>query len=105
VEIIDRGCQAISACRYVSPGIASSLSSVGQWGWLLFPNPTDGVVYISPPAKGWRVRVLSLLGEEVIPWYTAESSSIFLKDLPAGMYLIQLELDGRQGWQRVWLTK
>ena len=68
----------------------------------VYPNPTDGLVsihYDLPSKFPSTLRIISLLGELIYEMEFEESKRVEAKldlfDLSAGVYLVELDLDGR----------
>ena len=60
----------------------------------IFPNPTKGLVTISSgDIKPTRIRLLELTGAEILN--TSFSETIQLHKYPNGLFIVELEVDGR----------
>jgi len=79
--------------------------------WFLSPNPTDGPISIRHLPKGQK-RLLELTdsyGKSILRLPITEAGEnlewAFPKDLPSGLYLLKLQVDGRQYARRVMLLR
>lgn len=76
-------------------------------GWQLYPNPTTGQVRVDVPANfgGQQVEVLSNLGQVVKQQVlTGSTSTLYLQELPAGVYLVRVHGSTSTLTRRVVLT-
>ena len=74
----------------------------------VYPNPTDGLVsihYDLPSKSPSTLRIISLLGELIYEMEFEESKRVEAKldlfDLSAGVYLVELDLDGEKIHRRL----
>ena len=74
----------------------------------VYPNPTDGLVsihYDLPSKSPSTIRIISLLGELIYEMEFEESKRVEAKldlfDLSAGVYLVELDLDGEKIHRRL----
>jgi len=97
VEVTKNGCPDTSSCYAINTlGISDDVHS----GISLFPNPTNGNVYLNTESwnGGVEVQVLDLTGKILAT--NTHSSNLLLPiemNYPSGMYLVSVKLgDGRQ---------
>ncbi|OWP62975.1 serine protease [Hymenobacter amundsenii] len=61
-------------------------------GISLYPNPTTGLVNLTLPRGPVRVRVLSVLGQELATYHFQQPTGLLdLSAYPAGLYLVRVE--------------
>lgn len=61
----------------------------------LYPNPVNDMLYISNPEKIDRLTIYSISGQ-LVAAETEPGNSLYVGDLPAGFYMIHLEVENRQ---------
>lgn len=84
------GC-TFSAEDVVVVEICSSVSEPAAAAWTLFPNPTDGMLYVKDlPASATRLRVYDRLGRLVLEKTALIESGIDLSGLPPGVYIVEV---------------
>ncbi len=78
--------------RY-NPGIATSINNtVESTIHNIYPNPTKGMLYIPNQKKEYSVKIFNSMGQELYyEMCNANQSSINFENLPAGIYLFQLQ--------------
>lgn len=78
-----------------------AITTAAESGLRLYPNPTTGTVQLVSGAHPTRVTWHNLLGQQVaVP--TAGTDTYNLSGLPAGLYLVRVQLpDGRVHMRRV----
>jgi len=72
-----------------------------------YPNPTDRIVYLKPPADGW-LTVYNALGQPVRPRLAVKAQTetqLDLVGLPAGVYTLQLQESRRLRTQKIVLSR
>lgn len=75
----------VNDCAPVNDNFASKFS--------IYPNPTDGIVYIDIPESKATVRISDILGKVVkVANLSSNQSSIDLSTLKSGMYFIEIQL-------------
>ena len=75
----------VNDCAPVNDNFASKFS--------IYPNPTDGIVYIDIPESKATVRISDILGKLVkVANLSSNQSSIDLSTLKSGMYFIEIQL-------------
>lgn len=87
------GCAA-TATVSVSVDACTGIGNTTGWdAYQVWPNPTNGVFYISMPAAapGRRVELLNLLGQIIQSWQAGEQVlSADLRDEARGIYLLRV---------------
>ena len=86
--------------------VTATAESFAQKNIHVFPNPTDGQLFIkmkNPPEKGGLVRLFDASGREVLRHDAGRTTSIQLdlNDCSAGIYMIQFEQNGQVFGQRI----
>jgi predicted transcriptional regulator len=82
------GCVAISAMFNVT---FISVEAVQNASWMLYPNPTTGLVYLKNAPEGAVIRTLNATGQVIFEsMIEHENSTIDLSAMPAGVYHIQV---------------
>ena len=75
----------VNDCTPVEVNLVSKIS--------VYPNPTDGIVYINIPENKAIVRISDILGKVVkVVNLNSNQSSIDLSSLKSGMYFIEIQL-------------
>jgi len=69
----------------------------------IFPNPGTGVFIITSPSTIKEIQVLDLFGRTIIK--TDESNSFDLRGVPAGSYLVKVDVGGYIIYRRIVLQK
>ncbi|OWY19980.1 T9SS C-terminal target domain-containing protein [Sphingobacteriales bacterium UPWRP_1] len=61
----------------------------------IYPNPAKELLHIQlqPPVQQARVQIFSAQGQKALLWEVNQSDTIFLGNLPNGIYLLQVVLD------------
>lgn len=80
------------------------IEEAGQQHFLVYPNPTQGLVNISVDAEleGANISIFSITGTRIYSGrLTKQLSSIDLEELGKGVYLLQLEKEGSPFHQRL----
>ena len=87
------------------PATPLAVASAADVALRLYPNPTTGAVRLVSAVRPTRVTWHTLLGKEVlVPVETTAADAVTyqLSDLPAGLYLVRVQLpDGRVLMRRV----
>ncbi|MBL0127829.1 MAG: T9SS type A sorting domain-containing protein [Flavobacteriales bacterium] len=104
--------QATVPLRWTVGCGAVGIDDVSPTGFSVFPNPTEGVLYISVGSEvtgNARVRVLDMSGRQVFDepmnLRASNTSSIDMRGLQSGQYLIQLVTDQWTKVQRVQVAR
>lgn len=63
-----------------------------------YPNPTDGILYIESD-KDFRITILSTTGRVLID--KKNQKEIDLTDYPQGLYILQIEIDGKRITEKI----
>jgi hypothetical protein len=66
----------------------------------VFPNPTSGMLFLKTTQKVTDVRILSVLGEELMS-LGGQQKTVDLSELPVGVYLIEITSDSQKIVQRL----
>ena len=87
----DEDCDAVYA--ELHNGIEEDGPSTGSWTLVVYPNPTDDVLFVetvcTPSLPGTTYRITNLIGQTVLSGsINAETQQIDIKELPSGMYFI-----------------
>ncbi len=93
LAITENGCTDTSGCFVIlSTGIQSSGYSVS-----IFPNPTDGVIYVHTKATGGVITLMDVTGKVVrAVVMNAPTAQLDLTDLSAGIYFLEVNsVDGK----------
>ncbi|MBK8192872.1 MAG: T9SS type A sorting domain-containing protein [Lewinellaceae bacterium] len=67
----------------------------------IFPNPTRGPIIVKGSATTRSARITDLAGKEILTKDLTESSLVDLSDQPNGVYLLEIQADGRRLVKRV----
>jgi hypothetical protein len=88
-----------------SPGNVTAVFSVDEMNrpsFTMYPNPVQNNLYLSMPEGQKNVRILNITGVTVYSAWVAENTcTLDTKELPAGVYFVQLELKGAQSVQKL----
>nr|WP_233188603.1 S8 family peptidase [Tenacibaculum sp. SG-28] len=69
----------------------------------IFPNPVENILYLAPDTAAAEVTIYSILGEQI--WHaTLQQNTIDVSKFPAGMYVLQIDIDGRSH-VKTWIKK
>jgi PKD repeat protein len=79
----------------------STLDALSQ-EFVIYPNPSNGMVTINPGTDA-RLTILDITGRIVTSLEVASARSISL-NLPAGLYIVQSEANGRSQAKRLLIT-
>jgi hypothetical protein len=63
----------------------------------LYPNPTDGILNISEQVE--KLSIYTIIGEKIME--TSNATTIDIANLSAGIYLISIENDGKNSFQKI----
>ena len=66
----------------------------------LYPNPTDGIVYIESEANVESVEIYNMMGQKIAS-QKLQSSSVDLSSYPSGFYTLLLEVSGNKVPMRI----
>lgn len=99
------GDHTISA-NFVLDSTATSAPSFGSGTYacsslVIFPNPTNGKVYIHGIDKQARVRIFDLLGKERIYTEAVSNTILDVSDLKSGVYIIEVFVNDKRVLQRL----
>ena len=63
---------------------------------ILYPNPVTNMLFITNTDKATKATIVSVIGQEVITILKEEliAGKINIADIPAGLYIFELELEG-----------
>ncbi len=69
----------------------------------IYPNPTNGILYINnPSSKNMRIQILNSLGQVVMEKLIENSAIVNIEHFNRGIYIIKLmDLDKTIAWQRI----
>ncbi|MFN3529045.1 MAG: M1 family aminopeptidase [Bacteroidia bacterium] len=82
--------------------LGASVSEDVFAGFKLYPNPTSDLLYLKASSPGMAYRLSDMQGRLLQQGRSAdEQFGLFLGDVPAGIYLLQLELKGAVRYERV----
>jgi hypothetical protein len=56
---------------------------------LLYPNPTKGIVYISPDINSENIQIINLMGQVVLN-ASSDSKRLDLSELKSGVYIVKI---------------
>ncbi|WP_375438130.1 S8 family peptidase [uncultured Hymenobacter sp.] len=93
--------------RYTQSQLLPVRPSKAPATWQLYPNPTAGQVRVEVPASfgGQQLEVLSALGQVVKQQtLTGSTSTVDLRELPAGVYMVRVHGTAGNLTRRVLLT-
>jgi hypothetical protein len=105
VQIINNssGCmnenQVINACNLL--GIEDREFEIN---YSIYPNPTNGIIYISSFQKIESIAIYNPIGQKVIIENTSKNS-IDLSDLKSGIYILELKIDKKNIRKKILLNK
>ena len=76
-------------------GLEEDCPSTGSETFIIYPNPTDGVVFVqtvhAPSLPTQTYRIANLMGQTILTGsLNAETQQIDVSDLPQGMYFISI---------------
>ncbi len=66
----------------------------------IYPNPTSGMIYLETTQEVTGVRILSVLGEELIS-VGGQQEKVDLSELPDGVYLVEINSGSQKTVQRL----
>ena len=71
-----------------------------EMNFRLYPNPTDGIVYIESEANVESVEIYNMMGQKIAS-QKLQSSSVDLSSYPSGFYTLLLEVKGNKVPMRI----
>lgn len=71
-----------------------------EMNFRLYPNPTDGIVYIESEANVEYVEIYNMMGQKIAS-QKLQSSSVDLSSYPSGFYTLLLEVNGNKVPMRI----
>ncbi|MDW8015120.1 MAG: CUB domain-containing protein [Bacteroidia bacterium] len=71
----------------------------------IYPNPTEGILYIQARSSLVYARLLDGVGREVYSRQPVRGGQLSLQGLAAGPYVLEVEVEGVLRWYRIWLIK
>ena len=92
VIITENGCSDTSACLNSTVGI----TEIGMKSLTLYPNPTDGLLFIDFKGDIKKIEVLDMLGRIVQTPVSIGNKSIDAASLATGKYLLRITTDNDQ---------
>lgn len=104
VQVSENGCVVTSDCYVVSN---TSVEEQGKTEKLnVYPNPSDGLVYVSAEQPLQKLRVLDITGKQLmLRTASGNSQQLDLSALPAGIYLLEISTGSGQYTRRIILNK
>jgi hypothetical protein len=67
----------------------------------VFPNPTDGPLFVSNHGQDATAIVIDLTGSKVLEQPIPENGMLYLRDLPNGIYFIEISSENRKTVKRI----
>lgn len=77
----------------LTEGNTLSVSELNQETYYLYPNPVDTILNISSDVDIDKIKITSILGQEVLVLNSVVNNQIDLSSLKAGHYILNLETD------------
>ncbi len=103
----DKGCRATSNPRFVNPvGVYEELTTIGV---TIFPNPVHNQLTLQADienSSSIRVMIDNMLGNRMLSITEMVQTGMYRKNieldnLPSGMYLLHIYIDGKHGVQKI----
>jgi hypothetical protein len=72
--------------------------------WAVYPNPTNGNLYLNPGEGAGTLRLYDITGALIRTWNVVDNSSTMLLDMNGvaeGMYFLEMEREGVRSVERV----
>lgn len=92
--------EAEDYCVEISPALPSSVAAVLAPAPRIYPNPTNGEVYLElPTADNYQIELLDLTGRTLRQWQ-GQPQRLSLEELPSAWYLLRIQSE-----QGVWTEK
>jgi hypothetical protein len=74
-----------------NPEMPTGINAISKEEVSVFPNPTTGLVYVNGIQTSASVKVINLVGKEVINTEINANGTIDMSSVPAGIYMLVIE--------------
>lgn len=89
--------------RFTSPLTIKNKRTDKKLQVVIYPNPSQSIVYVNANEPVKSLTIFSLLGEELAKTFSTEFISV--KHLPEGMYLLKIEGGGNSTFRKIKKSK
>ncbi len=111
VRITDsKGCQGISSVYRITP--TSTEQDFENEEIRIYPNPAHEIVQIEIPmklSKNYTISLWNAQGQEIQKQEGTKAQNgretLYVGNLPAGLYVVKISLEGKEVWKKITVTK